>query len=187
MKSKYILVAVLAIVVLFTSAGIATAPVVKADTNFFTLGKAVAKEPPKPKYGPRAEECLALNIYHESRGSNLADKAAVADVVLNRKRDERYPNTVCGVVEQAKLDSKGLPKKNQCQFSWFCDGRPDTPNDKDRWEEAKLIATQMLQDDKFRGISEGATHYHATYVSPTWAKNFQQVGRIGEHIFYRWE
>ena len=28
--------------------------------------------------------CLALNIYYESRSSNLADKAAVADVVLNR-------------------------------------------------------------------------------------------------------
>ena len=43
--------------------------------------------------------CLALNVYYEARGSNLADKAAVADVVLNRTLDRRYPATICGVVQ----------------------------------------------------------------------------------------
>ncbi len=46
--------------------------------------------------------CLSLNIYYEARGSNLADKAGVADVVLNRVRDNRYPDTICGVVQQGK-------------------------------------------------------------------------------------
>lgn len=182
MKSKITLVAVLATVVTFASAGFALAPAVgNADTSFNSA------QDIKPKYGPKALECLALNIYHESRGSNLADKAAVADVVINRKKDERYPNTICEVVQQARLDSNGNPRRNQCQFSWFCDGRSDTPRDQDRWEEAKLIAHQVLIDEKYRGISEGATHYHATYVNPKWASSFQQVGRIGEHIFYRWE
>ena len=44
------------------------------------------------------EFCLALNIYHEARGSNFADQLAVADVVLNRVDDARYPNSVCNVV-----------------------------------------------------------------------------------------
>jgi spore germination cell wall hydrolase CwlJ-like protein len=186
MKSKFILVASLAASIFFASTGIGLAPVVKADTFFFQT-EAYAEEVPKSAFGPRALECLALNIYFEARGSNLADKVAVADVVLNRKKDRRYPNTVCGVVEQAKLDSNGHPRRNQCQFSWFCDGRSDTPRDIDRWEEAQLLAHQILVDGKYRGISEGATHYHATYVNPTWARSFQQVGRIGEHVFYRWE
>jgi len=38
-----------------------------------------------------------------------------------------------------------------------------------------------------RGITEGATHYHADYVEPSWAKDFHLVGRIGVHIFYRWD
>lgn len=185
MQLRYFLLALGAIVSLFVSVNAAYSPAVKADTIFFE--SVIAEEPTAPTYGPRALECLALNIYHESRGSNLADKVAVADVVINRKKDKRYPNTVCGVVEQAMLDSNGFPRRNMCQFSWFCDGRSDTPNDQDRWEEAKLLAHKVLIDETYRGISEGATHYHATYVNPRWASSFQQVGRIGEHIFYRWE
>ena len=34
---------------------------------------------------------------------------------------------------------------------------------------------------------EGATHYHAYYVNPSWAKVKQYVLRIDDHIFYKWE
>ena len=131
--------------------------------------------------------CLALNIYYEARGSNLADKAAVADVVLNRVKDTRYPNTVCEVVKQGLQHADGSMKRNKCQFSWYCDGKSDNPLDKDRWFEAQMIAWGIVELNKYRGITEGATHYHATYVSPRWAKSLQIVGRIGAHIFYRWE
>ena len=131
--------------------------------------------------------CLALNIYYESRGSNLADKAGVADVVLNRKYDTRYPNTICEVVHQGIKNADGSMKRNKCQFSWYCDGKSDNPQDQDRWNEAQMIASQLLEWGKYRGITEGATHYHATYVSPRWAKDLQQVGRLGAHIFYRWD
>lgn len=142
-----------------------------------------------------AEElrCLSLNIYYEARGSNLADKAGVADVVLNRVKDTRYPNTICEVVQQGqkkpswKDPSVMVMVRNMCQFSWYCDGKKDDPQDEDRWQEAQLIAFNMLEYSKFRGITEGATHYHATYVEPNWAKDLQQVGRLGAHIFYRWE
>jgi N-acetylmuramoyl-L-alanine amidase len=137
--------------------------------------------------------CLALNIYFESRGSNLADKAAVADVVLNRVNDSRYPNTVCEVVKQGKQKpswkdpNKMVMVRNACQFSWYCDGKKDEPKDTDAWVEAQMTAWSMMEFEKFRGITEGATHYHATYVRPAWAKQLQLVGRIGAHIFYRWE
>ena len=131
--------------------------------------------------------CMALNIYYEARGSNLADKAAVSDVVLNRVEDTRYPNTVCEVVKQGKQYPSGQMVRNACQFSWYCDGKSDTPRDQDRWFEAQMIAWGMLEYEKYRGITEGATHYHATYVNPRWTKDLQLVGRIGAHIFYRWE
>jgi spore germination cell wall hydrolase CwlJ-like protein len=137
--------------------------------------------------------CMALNIYYEARGSNLADKVAVSDVVLNRVNDTRYPNTVCEVVKQGKQKpswkdpDKMVMVRNACQFSWYCDGKADNPQDEDRWFEAQMLAWQILEYEKYRGITEGATHYHATYVSPKWAKDMQLVGRIGAHIFYRWE
>ena len=135
------------------------------------------------------EHCLALNIYFEARSSNLADKYAVADVVLNRVRDTRFPTTICEVVKEGLYDSNGHPRRNKCQFSWWCDGKKDHPNNEDRWVEAQTIAWSIIKWDKYRGLTEGATHYHATYVRPAWRKDrgMQLIGRIGAHIFYRWE
>lgn len=139
--------------------------------------------------------CLALNIYHESRNDNLAGKTAVADVVINRVLDRRYPNTICDVVYQGKRSKwwaergEDVPVKNMCQFSWFCDGESDEPRLGKSWDEARLIAKNILTHGEYRGITEGATHYHATYVSPKWAtaKGMHMIGQIGEHIFYRWK
>ena len=72
--------------------------------------------------------CLAQNIYYESRSSNLADMAAVANVVMNRTKDRRYPDTICGVVHQGKTNADGSMKRNACQFSWYCDGKSDEQN-----------------------------------------------------------
>jgi len=131
--------------------------------------------------------CLAQNIYYEARGSNRADRIAVADVVLNRVQDTRYPDTICNVVRQGERYADGSMVRNRCQFSWYCDGRSDWPRDMDAWVDAQQIAYNILQWDAGRGLTEGATHYHADYVNPRWARSLQLVGRIGVHIFYRWQ
>ena len=133
------------------------------------------------------EWCLAQNIYYEARGSNRADRIAVADVVLNRVQDTRYPDTICEVVKQGRQYADGNMIRNQCQFSWYCDGKSDWPTDMDAWVDAQMIAYNMLQYGQGRGLTEGADHYHADYVDPSWARNLQLVGRIGVHVFYRWE
>ena len=131
--------------------------------------------------------CLAQNIYFEARGSNLADRAGVANVVMNRTKDRRYPATICEVVRQGEKDANGNMVRNRCQFSWYCDGKSDVPGNQDLWIDAQMLAWEMIENNKYRGLTEGATHYHATYVSPNWARDLQLVGRIGAHIFYRWE
>jgi len=131
--------------------------------------------------------CLAQNIYYEARNSNLADQTAVADVVLNRVQDARYPNTICEVVKQGRQYASGQMIRNQCQFSWYCDGKSDYPRDKEAWTKAQQTAYMMIYYDDYRGISEGSTHYHADYVAPKWVKDMQLIGRIGDHIFYRWK
>lgn len=131
--------------------------------------------------------CLAQNIYYEARGSNRADRIAVADVVLNRVQDSRYPDTICEVVKQGRQHANGQMVRNMCQFSWYCDGKSDWPQDLDSWVDAQQIAYNMIQWNDGRGLTEGATHYHANYVDPEWARDLHLVGRIGVHIFYRWE
>ncbi len=140
----------------------------------------------------RAEhECLALNIYHESRSDNFSGRIAVADVVINRVESSLFPDTICGVVKhaQTRINWKGneVPIRHSCQFSWYCDGLSDEPLEEDSWEDAQVLADMMMRGG-FRGISEGATHYHATYVSPEWVsdRGMVPIGRIGLHKFYRW-
>lgn len=137
-----------------------------------------------------AEEfCLAQNIYFEASIDNLAGMAAVANTVLNRVEDSSYPNTVCGVIHQGQRDGAGNMVRNQCQFSWYCDGKSDRIPESDVWEQAKEIAWNMMHTDLYRGLAEGATHYHATYVDPYWADSngMEKVGQIGKHIFYRYD
>lgn len=131
--------------------------------------------------------CLAQNIYFEARGSSRADRLAVGEVVLNRVQDSRYPNTVCKVVQQGPVDRKGLPIRNKCQFSWYCDGKSDYPTNKEAWAKAQYVAYTLLYSGISLDITEGATHYHANYVNPRWASSLTLTGQIGDHIFYRWK
>ena len=135
--------------------------------------------------------CLSLNIYHESRSDNLAGRISVADVVLNRVDSQHFPDTICGVVHQAKtrVNWKGnvVPVRGMCHFSWYCDGLSDEPLEEGAWEDAQIVADLAINGG-WRGISEGATHYHATYVEPNWIndRGMVPIGRIGQHKFYRW-
>ena len=135
--------------------------------------------------------CMALNIYHESRSENLAGKFAVADVVMNRVNNRNYPDSVCGVIYDAELKpswkdpTKEVPIRNRCQFSWYCDGKLDDPTETDAWNESILVAHQSIYEGRMLGLTEGATHYHTTYVEPYWASSLDLVGHIGSHIFYR--
>jgi N-acetylmuramoyl-L-alanine amidase len=130
--------------------------------------------------------CLALNIYHEARGEPLAGQLAVGFSTMNRVADKRYPDTVCGVVKQAKYHSWDLdnPIRHKCQYSWFCDGRSDYPHDDKAMLESTILA-QNIYYGQVTDVSEGATHYHATYVNPYWAGDMTIVLETGQHIFYR--
>jgi spore germination cell wall hydrolase CwlJ-like protein len=124
--------------------------------------------------------CLALNVYHEARSQPLIEQLAVAQVVLNRVNSRTFPNDVCAVVYHSKYPGK----LHKCQFSWFCNGISDTPRDANAWLVANQVATLALSP-ALPDLVSGATHYHATYVKPTWASSLVPVGTIGRHKFYR--
>ena len=133
--------------------------------------------------------CMAFNIYHEANNQSMLGQIAVGLVVMNRVEDSRFPDTVCEVVKQA-VTYKGTNKPviYKCQFSWYCDGKKDEPNYNSKsWSKALRYAVIVLGGDITLDITDGATHYHATYVRPAWAKTKTRTTRIDRHIFYRWE
>lgn len=136
--------------------------------------------------------CLAKNIYFEAGNQPIVGKMAVAEVVLNRVEMEQYPDTVCGVVYQAqeRINWKGnkVPVLHKCQFSWYCDGKPDIPYDTATWiESVNIAATYVEQSKYFRlyDVTEGATHYHADSVHPYWADSLNRTVTIDNHLFYK--
>jgi len=88
-------------------------------------------------------ECLAQNIYHEARSESTAGRMAVALVTLNRVNDKRFPDSICGVVKQTKYYPSGNIDLHSCQFSWYCDGKPDTIRDEKCYKDILLIAEVM--------------------------------------------
>ena len=133
--------------------------------------------------------CMAINMYHEAKNQSMLGQLAVGQVVMNRVEDKRFPDNVCDVVTEA-VTYKGTnkPVLHKCQFSWWCDGQKDEPDfDSKEWWDAKEYASIVLSGTIMLDVTEGATHYHATYVRPAWAKTKTKTTRIDRHIFYRWE
>lgn len=134
-------------------------------------------------------ECMRLNMYYEARNQRTDDAfIAVGYTVLNRVEDQQYPDSVCEVITQARRDKNGAPIRHKCQFSWYCDGKGDTPNlnnpiEQAAWDKATKLAIQVLRREVDNPVGN-AVMYHATYVSPHWKKAYSKVIQIESHIFY---
>jgi spore germination cell wall hydrolase CwlJ-like protein len=115
-------------------------------------------------------ECLAENVYYESRGEPLAGQYAVAEVTMNRVASRDFPNSVCAVVHQ-----RGA-------FSWTYANDLAPPHGYE-WRRAKSVAGTVY-DNGEAPLVKGALYYHATRISPDWAPTRSQVALIGRHLFY---
>ena len=125
--------------------------------------------------------CLALNVYYEARGESLAGQMAVAEVTMNRVASRRFPATVCDVVYQKKWDP--LRKRYVSAFSWTEFDVVPHP-ESGPWSQAR-IAAEAVYYRKQPPMLDGALHYHATYIRPSWARGKRPVARIDKHVFYR--
>mgnify|MGYP000103105571 FL=1 len=133
-------------------------------------------------------ECMAKNIYFEAAVESTAGQLAVAQVTLNRVKSKHYPNSVCEVVYEGPKDANGFPKRDRCQFSWYCDGKGDEPKNKGKlWNTSHALAKYVLKRQRdLIDITDGATHYYATYIdAPRWARQKRITTSIDQHIFFR--
>ncbi len=117
--------------------------------------------------------CLAGAVYFEARGEPLAGQLAVAQVIINRTEDGRFPRSYCGVVAQPG------------QFSFMRGSRmPAIRTGSPAWGRAVAIA-QIAHRGLWESEAEGAVFFHARYVSPGWSRTKTRLAQIDTHIFYR--
>lgn len=120
---------------------------------------------------------MAMNIYYEAGSEPLIGKIAVGAVTLNRLHDIRFPKNIRDVVTEPQ------------QFSWYNTKIANTPptNNK-RWKEsyevAKMLLTKTVGTDIIK-LLEGATHFHAIDIKPSWVGKVTKVATIEGHVFYR--
>ena len=136
----------------------------------------VVKEPVYlSKYDKKQIQCMAENTYFEAGHEPVKGRIAVNNVVLNRAKDDRFPSTPCGVINQRTA--------RVCQFSWKCEGGKRI-RDGVAFAKAKEIAEHVYLGN-YGDVTRGAKFYHADYVSPGWGRVFARTTKIGAHIFYK--
>ncbi|SMQ85578.1 Cell wall hydrolase CwlJ, involved in spore germination [Devosia lucknowensis] len=135
------------------------------------------------EYANGERECLAQAIYHEARGESATGQMAVANIIVNRARSDKFPSTLCGVIYQNA--DKG---RYRCQFTFACDGRDDTPGERRAWLRSQDLARQVYaefaQGQDIGVLPGSALYYHTTAVRPSWANTFSRVAVVDSHIFY---
>jgi spore germination cell wall hydrolase CwlJ-like protein len=124
-----------------------------------------------------AVTCLSRNIYWEAKGEGPGGMKAIANVVMNRLGHEGFPNTICEVVKQGG-------ERSVCQFSWWCDGRPDSIAEEESYSIAKELARKAL-NQQLPDRTGGALYYHNRNVTPAWSSEYTMTAKIGEHLFYK--
>jgi spore germination cell wall hydrolase CwlJ-like protein len=111
---------------------------------------------------PDAETaCLAKAIYHEARGESRPGKLAVAWVVLNRTKNNKFPSTACEVIYQP-YQFTNIKFTNKIPEEYF-----------KLAYEAKLLHN----NNKFPAL-----YFHNLKVKPRWNK--KPLTKIGNHVFY---
>jgi len=117
--------------------------------------------------------CLAGAVYFEARGEPLAGQLAVAQVIINRAGDARFPASYCGVVRQ------------RGQFSFMRGSRmPQVRTGSPAWGRAVAIA-QIAHQGMWESEAGDAVFFHANYVRPGWSQRKTKLAQINTHIFYR--
>jgi len=156
-------------------------------------------------------DCLARNIFYEAGSEPIEGKVAVGMVTINRTQDERYPQSVCGVVQQrtvvtvpqrvtevktVKPNIFTPPKqvvetrttwvqKVIYQFSWVGQRNIRIREDDPRWIESRAVAEELARGgyETWQEKYSEAMNFHAVYVNPGW--KLKRIGRVGNHIFYK--
>ena len=134
-------------------------------------------------------EWLALNTYYHRGEANTDEgRKAITAVVFNRLNDRKHHwgvRTIKGII------TNGVERGKNCDFSWFCDGLEDEPDDPVRYARDLALAKKSLAAYRartFKDPTSGATWliYKGDPLPASWKKyKLKVVGTFGEYRFYK--
>lgn len=133
-----------------------------------------------PVYDSEERDYLVRTIVFEASGETEEGKAAVAHVVLNRRRSGRWGDTIKDVVTQPWQFEPWMTRRREMERL-----SPDDPRYKDAARIADAVLAGQMPDR-----TAGATHFLNPIIVrqrrggslPSWARGEGQP--IGRHTFY---
>ncbi len=140
------------------------------------------------------DRLLAITAYGEAASEGAEGMSAVLNVIRNRASlVSQFGDSEIYSITGSPYHAVVLKK---AQFSMYNIGNAVRPTaermannfDSEVQSNSKLnqaysIVT-MLLNGQLADNTGGATYYHATYVSPSWASTMALLGQIGNHLFY---
>lgn len=115
--------------------------------------------------------CLAIAIFHESRSEPKKAQYAVAEVIHNRSKNEKFSNDYCSVV------------KSKSQFSFVKNHKSMKPPkyELEAWKYSIAVARDF--ERKKTNYTKGALYFNHVSLGVRYKTNVKSV-RIGQHVFY---
>lgn len=124
--------------------------------------------------------CLAKAIYHESKSEPLHGKKSVAKVVLNRKHHEKFPKTICSVINQVAV----VHGRKYYQFSWVPTQHKVKVNKK-LWETSLDLSDDILNNKtKLPNFGPNVLYFKSVHSRVRFGKGYRLVQRVGKQNFY---
>ena len=89
------------------------------------------------------------------------------------------------------------PRKNRCQFSWYCDGKKEIiwatymngdviQENMTAWRDSIHVALFMMSGNMKDDITDGAVFYYNPHIAnPAWGAIYNETVVIGNHRFMK--
>ncbi|EFV72792.1 YkvT protein [Bacillus sp. BT1B_CT2] len=113
----------------------------------------------------KEKDLLSRLVHAEAKGESFEGKVAVANVVLNRVKDSRFPDSVKSVIYQRNA------------FEPVLNGSIEKKADRESVEAVEEAVDQNKKE------TDALFFYNPDIASDDWIKTRKVVKRIGNHVF----
>ena len=126
-------------------------------------------------------ECLLEAVWFEAAGEPLEGKKAVLNVIENRKKSKKYPDTFCKVIEQPRQFSY----RNTLQAGDRKPIRLRNALDKQAYAEVQYLVDKALKGAFKPILDRDVLWYAHNNVRNHWTRKYKKVIVLHRHSFYK--
>lgn len=129
-------------------------------------------------YSERDLEVLTEAVYYEARGEPTLGQLAVVQVIMNRVKSKRFPNSIPEVVYQPLQFSYNNSRSS------YEDVLPMT--NRVAYNHAKSLSKRFLEGSiEVVPVGDSDHYFNGDLTSPKWAAKMSYKVTIGKHSFFK--